>query len=320
MKTETEAPATLLEAVAYFSNADNAFAFMVAMRWPTGVTCPRCGTGDPSFYTSRRIWRCQGCKRQFSVKVGTLFEDSPIGLDKWLPCAWMLINCKNGISSYEVGRDLGVTQKTGWFMLHRLRLAMQTKNFGKIGGEVEIDETYIGGRSRFMHKDRRKRVIHGTGGMGKVAVMGLLERHGPDKHSTVRLSIVPNIRKHGLHTKIRENVEAGSSVYTDALGSYNELSDEYIHGVIDHSEAYVRGKVHTNGLENFWSLLKRAIKGTYVSVEPFHLFRYLDEQAMRFNTRKNSDAGRFVALCRGLFGKRLTYKALTGGELSGSPA
>jgi transposase-like protein len=320
MRTDTQAPATLLEAVAYFSNPDNAFAFMVAMRWPTGVTCPRCGTGDPSFYASRRIWRCKGCKKQFSVKVGTLFEDSPIGLDKWLPCAWMLINCKNGISSYEVARDLGVTQKTGWFMLHRLRLAMQTATFGKIGGEVEIDETYIGGAARFMHKDKKRRVIKGRGPQGKVAVMGLLDRHGPDKHSTIRLKVLKNTRKPQVQPIVLENVEPGASVYTDALLSYDGLSADYVHGVIDHSEAYVRGKVHTNGLENFWSLLKRAIKGTYVSVEPFHLFRYLDEQAMRFNTRQDSDSGRFVALCLGLFGKRLTYKALIGENLSGSPA
>ncbi len=313
------APKTLLEAVAFFSDPDNAFAFMVAIRWPNGVVCPRCGDTNPSFLINRKIWRCHGeCKKQFSIKVGTLFEDSPIGLDKWLPCAWMLINCKNGISSYEVARDLGVTQKTAWFMLHRLRLAMQTEDFGKFGGHVEVDETFIGGRARFMHHSKRERVIKGPGPTGKAAVMGLLERVGPEGHSRVRTKHVPNTRKHNLLPVIDEHIRKGSTVYTDEMPSYESLTDDYTHRVIDHSIAYVDGKIHTNGMENFWSLLKRAIKGTYVSVEPFHLFRYLDEQAMRFNARKATDTNRFLTLCLGLFGKRLTYRSLTGADLAES--
>ena len=228
----------------------------------------------------------------------------------------MLANCKNGISSYEVARALGVTQKTGWFMLHRIRLAMQTKTFAKIGGEVEVDETFIGGRARFMHKSKRERVIKGTGGLGKVAVMGFLKRGKGEKTSSVRLSIIPNPpKKSDLHSNVQQVVKRGASVYTDALVHYNGLDEAFFHDVIDHSVQYVKGRVHTNGMENFWSLLKRAIKGTYVSVEPFHLFRYLDEQAFRFNARKGTDGSRFLAVARATVGKRLTYKALIGANM-----
>jgi len=315
MVTENSTPDTLLGAITYFADVETSIAFVAALRWPDGVFCPRCG--DESCYrlSTRPVWKCRGCKKQFSVKVGSIFEDSPIGLDKWLPALWMLVNCKNGVSSYEIARDLGVTQKTAWFMLHRLRLAVQHKSFEKVCGHVEIDETYIGGKARNMHKGKRERVISGTGGMGKVAVQGLLERHGKDGHSTVRMSVVPNIRKGTLQANVRANVESGSSVYTDALLSYDGLNAEYVHQVIDHAEAYVDGQIHTNGCENFWSLLKRALKGTYVSVEPFHLFRYLDEQAYRFNNRKMTDGARFIQAAASVFGKRLTFDVLTGKHL-----
>jgi transposase-like protein len=319
------APRTLLEAVTYFADKDRALNFFVALRWADGVTCPSCGSKKAGFLQTRRIWKCKDCKRQFSAKVGTIFEDSPIGLEKWLPALWMIANCKNGISSYELARALGVTQKTAWFMLHRIRLAMQAKSFTKMGGEIEVDETFIGGKARFMHKDRRERVIKGkTGAVGKVAVMGLLNRHGSDGHSTVRTAVVPNVRRHKLQTEIRRHVlmDGTSTVYTDALKSYEQNAkwgptDTYIHKVIDHAEAYVDGAIHTNGMENFWSLLKRTIKGTYVSVEPFHLFRYLDEQAHRFNNRGGTDASRFADVLQNVTGKRLTYEALTGGTLEG---
>ncbi len=310
-------PETLLGAIRYFSDPDVALTFLAGLRWPHGVACPHCGGAEPMFLKTRRIWKCRACRKQFSVKVGTIFEDSPIGLDKWLPCLWLIANCKNGVSSYEVARDLGVTQKTAWFMLHRIRLAMQTRTFSKIGGEVEVDETFIGGRARFMHKSKRERVIKGTGGSGKVAVMGLLERgNRGKKHSTIRLEVVKNPpTRRDLHRPVREHVKPGAKVYTDALSHYRGLGSDFEHGVIDHSVAYVRDRVHTNGLENFWSLLKRTIKGTYVSVEPFHLFRYLDEQSFRFNNRKATDGSRFLSVARAIIGKRLTYKALIGAGL-----
>ncbi len=279
-------PKTLQEAILYFSNPDNCLHYLVAKRWPKSVVCPTCGSERVKFNPSRRVWQCSShhSMRQFSVKVGTIFEDSPIGLDKWLAAVWMLTNCKNGISSYEIARDLCVTQKTAWFMMHRIRLALQDETGGKLGGEVEADETYIGGRARNMHLDKRQEKITGTGGAGKVAVMGLLERKG-----CIRTKVVPNVRKPQLQAHVRDNVMSGSAVFTDALQSYDGLGQEYIHGVIDHAEAYVKGNIHTNGLENYWSLLKRTIRGTYVSVEPFHLFRYLDEQAFRFNNREDLD-------------------------------
>ncbi len=312
MDTATRNPETLLEAIRYFADADVCLWFVANLRWPGGIECPRCGHGEHSFLKTRSIWKCKGCKKQFSVKLGTIFEDSPLGLDKWLPALWMIVNCKNGVSSYEMARALGVTQKTAWFMLHRIRLAMQTETFGKIGGEVEIDETFIGGRARFMHAARRRAKIKGTGPMGKAAVMGLLERHGEDGHSTVRAQVVPNTRKKTLGPAVREHVESGAEVFTDALLSYSDLSEDYTHGVIDHAECYAKGRIHTNGLENFWSLVKRAIKGTYVRVEPVHLVRYLDEQSFRFNTRKMTDGMRFLRAAVRIVGKRLTYAELIG--------
>lgn len=312
MDSNERLPETLTEAIRFFTDADVCLAFVAKLRWPNGVTCPRCAAPEPMFLSTRRLWKCRGCKKQFSVKVGTIFEDSPLGLDKWLPALWMVVNCKNGISSYEMARALGVTQKSAWFMNHRIRLAVQEGTFEPMSGEVEIDETFIGGKARNMHKAERERKITGTGGMGKTAVMGLLERHGSDGYSKVRAKVVPNVRRSTLRPEIKENVVEGSEVFTDALKSYADLSDAYTHAVIDHAECYAKGKVHTNGLENFWSLLKRSIKGTYVSVEPFHLFRYLDEQSFRFNTRKLSDGMRFLGAAVGIIGKRLTYDALTG--------
>lgn len=316
MATENGTPDTLLGAITYFADVDVATMFVASLRWPEGVTCPHCESKECAFVASRRIWQCKGCRKQFSVKVGSIFEDSPIPLSKWLPAMWMLVNCKNGVSSYEIARDLGVTQKTAWFMLHRLRLAIHAKSFDKMNGQIEADETFIGGKARNMHASKRKRlgISQSRSMIGKVAVMGLLERHG--EGSQVRLNVVKTRRKHELERTIDEHVAVGSTIHTDALRSYDRMGQRgYVHNVIDHAETYVDGQVHTNGLENFWSLLKRALKGTYVSVEPFHLFRYLDEQAYRFNNRKKNDAIRFLEACMSVFDKRLTYTALTGKQL-----
>lgn len=316
MATENT-PDTLLGAITYFADLDVATGFVASLRWPDGVRCPHCDSVDTPYVKSRRVWQCKNCRKQFSVKVGSIFEDSPIPLSKWLPAMWLLVNCKNGVSSYELARDLGVTQKTAWFMLHRLRLAIQAKSFDKFGGHVEVDESFIGGKARNMHAAKRKRlgISQSRSMIGKVAVMGLLARHG-DKGSQVRLQVVSNRKKHQLEKTIFDHVSVGTTIYTDALRSYDRMGQRgYVHHVIDHAETYVDGQIHTNGLENFWSLLKRALKGTYVSVEPFHLFRYLDEQVYRFNNRKQTDGMRFVEACASAFGKRLTYTALTGKEL-----
>ena len=316
MATENT-PDTLLGAITSFADLDVATAFVAGLRWPNGVRCPHCDSVDTPYVQSRRIWQCKNCRKQFSVKVGSIFEDSPIPLSKWLPAMWLLVNCKNGVSSYEIARDLGVTQKTAWFMLHRLRLAIQAKSFDKFGGHVELDETFIGGKARNMHYSKRKRmgITQGKSMAGKVAVFGLLERHGQDGHSRVRVASIKSNKRRHLMPHVMDHVERGSTVHTDSLTSYVSLETDYTHKVIDHAEAYVDGEVHTNGLENFWSLLKRSIRGTYVSVEPFHLFRYLDEQVYRFNSRKQSDGVRFLEACASVFGKRLTYSTLTGKDL-----
>jgi len=311
-------PKTLHDAIRYFSTGDNAFNFMVSLRWPAGVVCPRCESKEVRFLKSRKIWECSECseKRQFSVKVGTVMEDSPIPLDKWLCGFWLIANAKNGISSYELHRSLGLTQKTAWFMLHRIRLALQSGSFEKMSGHIEADETYIGAKARYMHKNKRTGV--GDAGIKKTPVQGILERGRGNKLSRVVLKVVPNTRRPELCGNVRQHVKAGATVCTDSLMSYDDLEKDYDRQVIDHLECYARGQVHTNGLENFWSLLKRSLKGTYVNVEPFHLFRYLDEQAFRFNERKDNDAGRFVKAVAGVMGKGLGYANLIGKKGGGS--
>jgi transposase-like protein len=281
---------------------------MIAMRWADGqVVCPTCDSENVKYLAKANVYKCYGKhpRAKFSLKVGTIFEDSPLGLDKWLTAIWLIANAKNGISSYELSRSIGIMQKSAWHMLHRIRLAMQNGTINKLSGSVEVDETFIGGKARNMHATKRKHL--GTGGAGKVAVMGLLERHGE-----VRTMVVSNVRRKSLHGEVNNHVGQGSTVYSDALRSYSRLDEEYTHNVINHAERYVNGHVHTNGIENFWSLLKRTLGGTYISVEPFHLFRYLDEQAFRFNRRKGTDADRFHALVSLITGKRLEYKQLIG--------
>jgi transposase-like protein len=310
---QMEFPETLAEAIKYFADPKRGLDFMVSLRWQDGkVTCPHCQSQKVSFLSTRSKWKCMECHKQFSAKVGTIFEDSALGYDKWFPAFWLIANAKNGISSYEIHRALGVTQKTAWFMLHRIRLALQNGTIVKIGGEVEADETYIGAKARNMHAaKRRERLQNRRGGFSHLtAVQGLLQRHGT--HSKVILKQIKNNRRAFVQNNVREYVLKGSTLYTDSLPSYNGLGGEYEHKVIDHAICYAKGKVHTNGLENFWSLLKRGIKGTYVSVEPFHLFRYLDEQAFRFNERKDDDKGRFLKAVGGIIGRGLKYVDLIG--------
>jgi transposase-like protein len=317
-KKAVKFPETLQDCMRYFADDDRALDFMKSIRWPDGVVkCPRCGSEDVAFMSARRLWRCRADNKQFSVKVGTIMEDSPISLDKWLCAFWLIVNAKNGISSYELMRSLGLTQKTSWYLLHRIRFAMQSGSFDKFKGQVEADETFIGAKARNIHKNKRRANMYGTAIM-KTAVLGLLERNTPETTSRVRLKVVESVRRHDLDPEIRKHVEKGSEVHTDKLRSYEKLADAYVHQVIDHAECYARGHVHTNGLENFWSLLKRGIRGTYVNVEPFHLFRYLDEQAFRFNERKDNDAGRFIKAVAGYVGKGLRYSKLIGQEDGGS--
>jgi transposase-like protein len=324
-------PKTLREAILYFNDAENCRKFMVAIRWEDGVVrCPRCDSADIIYLENAKLYYCRSkhAKQKFSLKVGTIFEDSAISLEKWLPAYWLLANCKNGISSYELARAIGVTQKSAWFMLHRIRYSLGQKPEGKIsGGPVEIDESYHGGVPKNKHLSQRKNDKYITdengvtyrnpkfkskAGLGtdKVAVFGMLDRDTRE----VRAHVIPNIRREVLMDAILNNVEKGSTVYSDGLNAYNSLAaQEFIHETVNHVTEYVRGDVHTNGIENFWALLKRTLKGTYVAVEPFHLDQYVGEQVFRFNNRKDKDDyDRFMLAVSMGTGKRLTHAELTG--------
>ncbi len=316
-------PKTLQEAIAYFTDPNNCLAYLVPRLWPDGVTCPKCGRKDPVFLANQRRWQCKSvhAKRQFSAKVGTVMEDSPIPLEKWLPAIWALVNDKNGISSWELHRMLGVTQKAAWFMLHRIRVGLGSKNDGtKLGNNeggsgVEVDETFVGGKLQNMHKDRKLAYQIRGGARGKAVVMGMLDRD----LRQVRAKIVPNVKRDTLQGEVLSNIKYGSRVYTDEHVGYDKLHWRFVHDVVNHMERYVDGQIHTNGIENFWSLLKRTLRGTYVAVEPYHLQRYVDEQVFRFNNRggkkredRVTDAERFSKALSQIAGKRLTYAELTG--------
>jgi len=316
-------PKTLAQAIQYFTDADNCLNYLKARRWPNGSVCPTCGRTDVSFVPSRRLWQCKTRhpKAQFSIKTGTILEDSPLGLEKWLPVMWMVANCKNGVSSWEIHRALGVTQKTAWFMLHRIRLGMRdVQGFAsqtKIGGpesEVEVDETFVGGQKKNMHRDRAVRYEAKGGASGKAVVQGILDRN----LRQVRATVVPNVKRETLQSEILKQVKYGTKVYTDDAVAYEQgLQSRFVHDFVNKTETYVRGRVHVNGMENFWSLLKRTLRGTYVAVEPFHLDRYLAEQVFRFNNRATkdnplNDSDRFTFLMSQVAGKRLTYAQLTG--------
>lgn len=323
-----EKPKTLQEAIQYFSDEQVCIDTVAALRWPDGPTCPACEKKDHYYLKTQKRWKCKECGRQFSVKLGTIFEDSAIKLDKWLISLWMLVNCKNGVSSYEIHRALGITQKSAWFVLQRLRLALRDGSMEKLGGggsEVEVDETFVGQKSINMHKSRKLKfqqersltpdwkATSKSRWYGKTAVMGMLDR----EQRKVRASVVPNTKRETLQNIILSEIEHGAKVYTDQMMSYDKLAQKYAHEMVNHLDGYVRGQVHTNGLENFWSLLKRSLHGSYVAVEPFHLFRYVDEQVFRYNNRgtkkvKVTDSDRFNLALSQIAGKRLTYSELTG--------
>jgi transposase-like protein len=322
-------PQTLQQVIQHFSDEQVCIDAVAKMRWPHGAKCPACSAKEPYYLKTQKRWKCRDCRRQFSVKLGTIFEDSPIPLQKWLPALWMLVNCRNGVSSYEIGRDLGISQKAAWFVLHRLRLVLQQGSIGKLGGsgsEVETDETFIGGKAKNMHKSRKlkfQQIRNETPDWkatsrsryyGKTAVVGILDR----EQRKIRATVAPNVSRGTLQALVLNEVQRGSKLYTDEAMAYKGLGTEYAHEIVNHLQHYVDGRVHTNGLENFWSLLKRGLNGTYVSVEPFHLFRYVDEQAFRFNNRKGadgkklSDAERFDLALSQVAGKRLTFAEVTG--------
>jgi transposase-like protein len=324
MNTDKRFPKTLIEAIQYFSDLDVAHDFFAKMRWLDGPACPRCGSKDVAYLPKYRRYSCSHghASRQFTVKTGSVMEDSALGLDKWAVAFWLEVNAKNSISSYEIHRALGITQKSAWFMLHRIRLAVKSNSFEKMGRggiPVEADETYIGGLAKNMHKSKRAKLT-GRGGADKAAVMGLLQRHSGKRHSTIRTTVLPGLPTHEVVSAvIHKHVESGAHLMTDEHSAYKPLYTDFEHHFVDHANKYAEGIVHTNGLENFWSLFKRCIKGTHISIEPFHLEAYLDSEAFRFNNRELKDAGRFMLAAQGYHGKRLTYKALIG-ALEDAPA
>lgn len=301
-------PKTLIEAVRYFADEGVCQELMCSIKWPDGnVNCPKCGNESVSPIKNRPAFQCnsRSCKKQFSYKVGTIFEESKLPLGHWFVAIWCIANMKNGISSHELARAIGVTQKTAWFVLHRIRLAMETGTFRKLEGEVESDETYIGGKAKNMHFAKREKKIQGRGAVNKTAVQGVLERGGE-----VRTFAACKTDGETLSGNVARNVDPRAKVYTDSNPSYDRLKRRYWHMTVDHAVEYVRERVHTNGIENFWSLLKRTLGGTYIHVAPFHLHRYCSEQAFRYNKRKLTDANRFAMLLGNVVGKRLTYRRL----------
>ena len=315
-----DTPKTLLQAARYFADLSVCEEFMREIRWHgNDPVCPCCGSKRIGEVKTRRLMRCKDCRKQFSSKVGTIFEDSPLGLDKWFVAVWSIANCKNGISSFELGRSIGVTQRTAWFMLHRIRVAMECDSTDKFGGTAEMDTTYVGGKASNMHAKRREKAIQGRGSVGKTPVHGILQRGNKEKKipSRVNAAVLGVNGIDNTMTHIKQTVKRGSEVFTDDARAYDNLINDYTHQAIDHSVAYVKGAVHTNGIENFWSLFKRSIKGTYVSIMPFHLFRYVSEQVFRFNSRTLSDSVRFWLLLNMVFNKRLTYRMLSGTDDAG---
>lgn len=309
-----ESPQTLRDATLWFASFEHCREFMIQLRWPDGKPkCPECGSEKVTWLATPRVWKCYGVhpKPRFSLKTGTIFEDSPIALEKWLVAAWLIVGCKNGISSYELHRGLGVTQKTAWFMNHRIRLALKESGFNKLGGDgrmVEADETFVGGKIQNMHrKSKRKLNAANDGNWGKAVVLGLLERDGG-----VRAAVAPTRKHYEVHKHVMANLEPGSTLLTDEFNAYQSLPEDFTHEMINKLEGYVKGHVHVNGMENFWSLLKRTLKGTYVSVDPIHLQAYVDEQVFRFNNRELTDAERFTICMKQIVGRRVTYKQLTG--------
>jgi transposase-like protein len=319
-----ETPKTLQQAIQWFADEQVCINAVASMRWLDGPECPHCLAKEPYYLATQKRWKCRSCRKQFSVKVGTIFEDSAIPLQKWLPALWMLVNAKNGISSYELSKAIGISQKSAWFVLHRLRLVMKRRDLAfKLGGDdagpVEVDETFVGGKMKNMHKTKKLKLqqIRGqqveANHLNKTIVMGMLDR----ELRQVRVTVIPNVKRETLQHEVLREIKYGSKVYTDEWVGYDNLHHRFVHDVVNHMETYVNGIVHTQGIENFWNLFKRTLRGTYVAVEPYHLQRYADEQAFRFNhrsTKENplNDSDRFLAALAQVANRRLTFAELTG--------
>jgi transposase-like protein len=302
-------PKSLLEAIRYYSSEVICVEFLSSLFWGDGEKCCiKCGSTAIYGMRTRPAFKCRDCKAQFSLKSGTVMHNSPLPITKWIPAVWMVVNCKNGVSSYEVARALLITQKSAWHVCHRIREAIAKDAGIKLSGSVEIDESYFGGIEKNRHAKAKRDL---AGGNGKTIVFGAVERGG-----RVQARVIEDTHARTLQNQVLATVKIGSTVYSDSEASYSALGIVYDHSSVNHKIGqYAKGKVHSNTIENYWSLVKRALKGTYIHVEPYHLDRYLDEQGFRYDNRKDNDSGRFIKATSLLFGKRLTYAELTGGSL-----
>jgi len=302
MHTEFSSLYDLMEAI---PDEQAAIDHFTAIRWSRVAFCPYCAGTKIYHFSDKRDHKCGDCRKRFSIKVGTIFADTKIPLRKWFMAIWLITSHKKGIASTQLAKDISVTQKTAWFMLHRLRHAIRTQSFNRpLDGEIESDETFIGGKEK--NKHAWQRTGGKQGGKGKVAVLGMLERGGE-----LRTGTTPNLSARSVQTVIRDNVKTGAALMTDEHGAFVGLSDSYNHHRVNHSAGeYVRHYVlHTNGIESVWALFKRQIVGTHHWLSPKHLNAYLGEMTWRFNLRELSEGGRVNALLGQTVG-RLTYKAL----------
>ena len=299
---------SLAEFLEHFKDESVCCDHFTAIRFRNGEYCPHCGHTKVHKFSDGKRYRCAKCKQDFRIQTGTVFGESKIPLRKWFIAIYLLSNSSKGISSVQLAKHVGVTQKTAWFMDHRLRSAMKA-NKGQLFGKIEADETFIGGLSKNMHKKKREAAIKGTGGMGKAAVFGLKSRDGE-----VRATVVPSVGKTDLHREIHGSIAQGATLYTDKWVAYRGLRGYFNHETVDHTlKEYVRGDCHTNGIESFWALFKRAYHGVYHQMSPKHLQKYVDECAFRLNLKaKEMDFAQVFAqtVTRAANGQHLPYKQL----------
>jgi transposase-like protein len=302
-------PQTLLEAVRHFSDPEAAWHFVKEMRWPGGAICPFCGHDKSSFCEPRKRWQCKSCRKQYTVKTGTIFHGSPLGLDVWLSGMWLITNARNGISSYELSRSLGISQPCAWFLAHRVRSMMETGTFLRLSGTVEVDETWVGGKPAAMHANRRTEMRRR--GFPKVCVMGLKERGGQ-----VRLRVIQNTKAETLQPAIRRFVKKGEMLYTDNARAYQGIEKDFDHHTVNHfAGQYVTGDVSCNSIDNVWSVMKRAYHGSHIHYSHQHAHRYVAETEFKMNHREYKDGARFAIAVSQVSGKRLTYRELVQGAL-----
>jgi transposase-like protein len=312
LSTPEKRPQTLLAALRHFT-PEVADAFVASIKWPNGPACPTCGSANIGKIASRQRFQCRekGCRKQFSLITGTIFEASHLRLDQWVVAVWMIVNCRNGVSSCEIARTIGCKQQSAWHLLHRVRELMLPGDEAPFTGSCESDETFVGGLFKFMSQHRRERAMANGRPNGKSVVHAIKERES----GRVRAEVIPAARWEFVMDAVLEKVEPGSKLYTDSARIYGWAKDVYKHTAVNHAERYVSedGETHTNGCENFFNCLRRGLKGTYIATHHEHLPAYVNEQVYRFNVRHQSEWERFDGVMRRIVGKRLTYADLTDG-------